>query len=256
MSVTNLFDVSGRRVFVSGASSGLGRRAAILFADAGAHVIAAARRAGRLNELVREIETAGGRAEAVVLNVADADSVVQAIDAAWAGGGVDVLINSAGAPSSSLLLESTEAEFDATFDVNVKGLWRTSVAFARRKVAEKKPGVIVNFASMLALSVHPRESLYCASKAAVLQLTRSMAIEFTRYNIRTNALCPGYFESEMTGDFLRSEAGTAYIARTPARRAGRVDELDGALLFLASDASSFMNGAHLVVDGGQTARII
>lgn len=251
-----LFDLAGRRVFVSGASSGLGRRASRVFARAGMHVVAAARRIDLLEELVRDIRDEGGRADAVILDVRDPASVTRAMDFAWAQGGVDILVNSAGTPSSTLLLDTTEHEFDAVFDVNVKGLWRVGLGFARRKVAEKSAGVIINFASMLALSTHPRESLYCASKAAVVQLTRSMAIEFTRHNIRANAICPGYFESEMTGGFLRSEAGAAYIARTPAGRAGRAEELDGALLFLASDASSFVNGAHLVVDGGHTARII
>lgn len=216
----------------------------------------AARRVDMLDALVEEIGSAGGSAEAIRLDITDARRVNAAIETAWVGGSVDILVNAAGAPSSSFMLDSTDAEFDAMFDVNVKGLWRTSIAFARRKVSEKTPGVIINFASMLALSTHPGESLYCASKAAVLQLTRSMAIEFTRYGIRANAICPGYFETEMTGDFLRSDAGVAYIKRTPAKRVGNANELDGAMLFLASDASTFMNGAHLVVDGGQTARII
>jgi NAD(P)-dependent dehydrogenase (short-subunit alcohol dehydrogenase family) len=248
----NLFDMSGRVALVTGASSGLGAHFARVLAGAGACVVVAARRTERLKGLVEEIGQAGGQAVAVTMDVTDADSVNAGFDAAErAYGAVDVLINNAGVADSRLFLKTTEESWDFVIDTNLKAAWRVARVGAERMVQAQVPGNIVNVASMLGLGVQVGQSIYATSKAGVIQLTKSMALELMRYGIRVNALCPGYFETEINRDYFASEKGQAYIREgIPSRRLGQLPELSGPLLLLASGAGSFVNGVALPVDGG------
>ncbi len=247
-----LFNMSGRVALVTGASSGLGTHFAQVLADAGARVVVAARRTERLRELVDGIEASGGQAVAVTMDVTDAASVTRGFDEAEkAFGTVDVLINNAGVADARLFLKTDEESWDFVIDTNLKAAWRVAHEGAARMVKAQVPGNIVNVASMLGLGVQVGQSLYATSKAGVVQLTKSMALELMRYQIRVNALCPGYFETEMNRDYFASEKGQAYIAKSiPSKRLGQLPELSGPLLMLASEAGSFVNGVALPVDGG------
>ena len=248
---TKLFDLSGRTALVTGASSGLGRHFALTLARAGARVALAARRADKLEDLRREIEGAGGQAAAVSLDVTDAAGVTTAIgDAAARLGPVRVLVNNAGVAVSKGVLEASEADWDQVVDTNLKGAWLVAQAAARHMAEHKEGGSIVNIASITGLRVAGQVAAYATSKAALLHLTRSMALELARHKIRVNAIAPGYIATELNQDFFASPAGEALVKRIPQRRLGRPEELDGALLLLASDASSYMTGSTIVVDGG------
>jgi len=247
----DLFSLNGRVALVTGASSGLGNHFARVLAGAGARVVAGARRAERLDALVDDIAGAGGEALAVTLDVTDGDSVTRAFDAAeQAFGTVDVIVNNAGVADARWFLDIDEDGWDRMLDTNLKGVWRVAREGCRRLVEAGKPGTVVNLSSVLGLGVQSMQSHYSASKAGVAHLTHAMALELGRHGIRVNALAPGYFKTEMNEDFFDSERGQKYIKRTPARRLGRVEELDGPLLLLTSDAGSFVNGVVLPVDGG------
>lgn len=247
-----LFDLSGRVALVTGASSGLGAHFARVLAGNGARVVAAARRVERLQELVEGIAADGGQARAIAMDVTDPDSVQAGFDAAEeAFGAVDLLVNNAGVAQPRSFLKTTEADWDYVMDTNLKAAWRVARAGAERMKQAGQPGSIVNIASLLGLGVQFGESLYATSKAGVVQLTRHMALELMRYGIRVNAICPGYFETEMNRDFFASDKGQAYIREhIPGQRLGNLPELSGPLLLLASDAGSFINGVALPVDGG------
>jgi NAD(P)-dependent dehydrogenase (short-subunit alcohol dehydrogenase family) len=251
MSVLERFGLQGRRALVTGASSGLGRHFALSLAQAGASVIVAARSVDKLAETVAEIETAGGKAFAVRLDVTDPASVTSGFDQMEASGGpVDVIVNNAGMAVSRPLLEQTEADWDTVLDTNLKGAWLVAQEAARRLVAAKRPGSIVNIASITGERVAGGVAPYCTSKAGVMHLTRAMALELARHGIRVNALAPGYVQTELNRDFLASEAGERLKSRIPQRRFGMPDELDGPLLLLASDAGAYITGSILFADGG------
>jgi len=250
---TAVFNLSGKTALVTGASSGLGMHFARVLVEAGANVVAVARRTDRLDTLVDEL---GDRAMALPLDVAepeDMDSVLDQVEARF--GTVDILINNAGISYDGPSLDLTADQLDRILDVNVKSIWHLSTRVARRLVAAGKPGSIVNIASIYGLNTAPTLSLYATSKAAVVQLTKSLALDFWHNDIRVNAICPGYFRSEMNSDFFDTEAGQALIKRIPPKRLGQYHELDGPLLLLASDAASFMTGIAIPVDGGHTAQL-
>jgi NAD(P)-dependent dehydrogenase (short-subunit alcohol dehydrogenase family) len=245
------FSLDGKVALVTGASSGLGNHFARVLAGAGAKVALAARRLDRLEALAGEISGMGGQAAAVVLDVTDRASVIRAFDVAESKlGAVTILVNNAGVPSGSYLRDTHEAEWRAVMDVNLDGVFRVGQEAARRMAAARTGGCIVNIASILSFAVLKSLSAYSASKAAVVSLTKSMALELARDGIRVNAIAPGYFSTELNDEFLESEAGKRILSRVPLRRAGALEELDGPLLLLASDAGAFMTGSVLVVDGG------
>jgi len=233
---------------VTGASSGLGRHFAKLLAAAGATVTVAARREAALAETVDSI---GPQAQSVRMDVTDANSVARAFAAAEARfGPVTVLINNAGVTITKAALEVAETDWASVIDTNLKGAWLVAQHAAQRMIHHSTPGSIVNIASILGLRVAGGVAPYAISKAGVVQMTKSLALEWARHRIRVNALAPGYIETELNDAFFGSDAGKALIRRIPQRRLGEAKELDGPLLLLASDAGSYMTGSVVAVDGG------
>ena len=247
----SLFDVRGRVALVTGASSGLGENFARVLAASGATVAAAARRADRLAALVDGISRAGGKAFAVPLDVTDPASVENAMaQVAGVAGVPDIVVNNAGIAQAKASLELTEEDWRQVMSTNLDGAWRVAQASAKAMVAAKKAGSIINIASVLGLRVATSLLAYAAAKAALIQVTEALALEWARHRIRVNAIAPGYIETEMNRGFFQTEAGQSMVKRVPQRRIGTPSDLDGALLLLASDASSYMTGSTVVVDGG------
>ena len=237
------FDISGQVAFVTGASSGIGRRFAELLAAAGAKVALAA--------LAREIEKEGGECLPLALDVTRRDSIAAALAAAEAGlGPLSILVNNAGVVVTKPLFEHTEEDWDYVIDTNLKGAWLVARDFAHHVVERQRPGRIINIASVLGFRTIGQVPAYCTAKAGLLHLTHVLAMELARHKILVNALAPGYVETDFNRDFLRSEAGKKLEARIPLRRAGRPDDLDGAMLLLASPAGAYITGAVIAIDGG------
>ena len=253
----NRFRLDGRTALITGASSGIGATLARGFAEAGAHVILAARRVERLEALRDELRAAGQQASAVALDVSDTASIGTAFDAAVALAGIpQIVINNAGIAEPAMFLKTDDASLQRVMQTNFFGAWNVCKESARRLAAAKQPGSIINIASVLGLGVAPGYAAYSASKGALIQLTRSLALEFVRYGIRVNALAPGWFVSEMNQDYFASEAGQAYVKRMPSGRTGEMHELVGPALLLASDAGSYVNGVVLPVDGAHHAALV
>lgn len=238
----------GRRALVTGASSGLGRHFARVLAGAGAQVVLAARRQDALEQLAGEIvRDFGVAAVPVALDVTDGESVRSAVEQA---GDIDILVNNAGVSKAVGILDCEEADFDFIMDANLRGAFLVATATARGMRDRGKGGAIVNVASILGLRQGGQLAAYAMSKAGVVQMTRQMGLELARYGIRVNALAPGYFATAMNNDFLASPAGEALAKRIPQRRFGEFEDLDGPLLLLCSDASRYMTGVVIPVDGG------
>ena len=239
--------LTGKTALVTGASSGFGAHFARCLAREGAHVIIAARREAQLDDLARDIASAGHSVEAVALDVTRADSIA-ALEPRLAA--LDILINNAGIALEGLALAVTESDWDAVVDTNLKGCFFTAQAAARAMKAHGRGGSIVNIASVLGLRQIASVLPYSVSKAGVIQMTKVLALEWARYRIRVNAIAPGYFNTDINSFLWETEAGQAMIRRVPQRRLGVLTDLDGPLLLLASDASAHMTGAVLAVDGG------
>ena len=236
---------------VTGASGGLGEHFSSVLAAAGARVMVAARRLDACHAVCRRIHDAGGDAVAVRLDVTDRACVRQALDEIVRDHGVpDIVVCNAGLTSTVPLIDQDTEEWDKIIDTNLKGCFLVAQGAARAMIEAGKGGVIVNIASILGLRVAGQVGAYSTSKAAIVQLTRSMALEWARHGIRVNALCPGYVETDLNRDFFASPAGQALVRRIPQRRLGRLEDLEGALLFLCSEAARYVTGTELVVDGG------
>jgi NAD(P)-dependent dehydrogenase (short-subunit alcohol dehydrogenase family) len=240
-------DLSKKTALVTGASGGLGAHFSRVLARRGVHIVLAARRAAALSDVVADITAAGGHASAVELDVSSADSV-RALERAL--GEVDILVNNAGVVRGGPALEQSESDWDIVMDTNLKGMFLVAQACGRTMRAHGRGGSIINVASILGLRQTNQVLPYAVSKAGVIQLTKSLALELARFGIRVNALAPGYLDTDLNRDFLASDSGSALVKRIPQRRAGQLGELDGPLLLLASDASSYMTGSVLAVDGG------
>ena len=252
-----LFRLDGRVAFVTGASSGIGATLARALAAAGASVALVARRLERIESLAAAIEAEGGRALPVVLDVTDRAAIPAAFDAVERRFGIaDVVINNAGMAEPSLFLRMDAGALERTMATNFTAPWHIAAEAARRMIAADRPGSIINVASVLALGNAPGYSAYSASKGALVQMTRSLALEFVRHRIRVNALAPGWFISEMNADYFASDKGKAYIQRMPPGRTGELHELVGPTLLLASDAGSYVNGVVLPVDGAHHAALV
>ena len=240
-------DLAGKTALVTGASGGLGAHFSAVLARAGAKVILAARREDALRSVGDAIEAAGGRCSTLRLDVADPASIRAAEPRLH---DVDVLVNNAGIGRPGPALDQSEADWDAVLDTNLKGMFLLSQATARAMRARGARGSIINVSSILGLRQTGGVASYATSKAGAIQLTKSLALEWARYGIRVNALAPGYFDNEVNAELWDSEAGKAMLRRIPQRRPGQLEDLDGPLLLLASDASAYMTGSVLTVDGG------
>jgi NAD(P)-dependent dehydrogenase (short-subunit alcohol dehydrogenase family) len=256
MKAADMFNLKGRVALVTGASSGLGLQFARVLADNGAAVALVARRVERLKSLKDEIENKGGQAVAIEADVTDRAAMTRAYDAAEkAFGTVTILVNNAGIAHGGRATDMTAEEWRKVLGTNLDAVFFWAQEAARRMLAAKKQGAIVNIASVLGLAVAKGAVAYATAKAGVVQLTKALAVELAFKGVRVNAIAPGWFVTEMNDDYLNSEAGTAIKREIPMGRFGATGDLDGALLLLASDAGSYITGATLVVDGGQVVQI-
>ena len=254
---TPSFRLDGKVAMITGASSGIGARLAQSFAAAGAAVALVARRRDRLEALEQELLASGAQVVVVELDINDHAALPAAFASIEARLGVaDVVINNAGIAAPATLLKTTADVLHDTMSTNFESAWHVTQEAARRLVAARKPGSIINVASVLALGAGPGYAAYSASKAALVSMTRSLALEFVRYRIRVNALAPGWFVTEMNRDYFATAAGEEYLKKIPPGRAGQLDELVGPALLLASDAGSYVNGVTLPVDGGHSVALV
>jgi NAD(P)-dependent dehydrogenase (short-subunit alcohol dehydrogenase family) len=244
---------------VTGASSGLGAQFARTLAKAGAGVVLASRRVEKLKELRARIEGEGGDAHVVELDVTDADSIRSAVaHAETEMGSIDILVNNSGVSTTQRLQDVTPEDYDFIFDTNVKGAFFVAQEVGKRMLARSRGaapgsftgGRIINIASMAGLKVLPQIGAYCMSKAAVVQMTKAMALEWGRFGINVNALCPGYIDTEINHDHWSTEHGQKLIAMLPRKRVGQAQDLDALIVMLASDQSHFVNGAVIAADDG------
>jgi NAD(P)-dependent dehydrogenase (short-subunit alcohol dehydrogenase family) len=256
MKAADMFSLKGRVALVTGASSGLGVQFARALSDNGAAVALVARRADRLKSLQNEIEEKGGRAVAIEADVTDHAAVVRAFDAAEkAFGTVTILVNNAGIAHGGRAVEMPPEEWRKVLSTNLDAVFFWAQEAARRLLAAKKQGAIVNIASVLGLAVSKGAVAYAAAKAGVVQVTKALAVELAFKGVRVNAIAPGWFVTEMNDEYLTGEAGAAIKREIPMGRFGNPGDLDGALLLLVSNAGSYITGATVVVDGGQVVQI-
>lgn len=252
-------DLSGRVAFVTGASSGLGAQFARVLSQAGAAVVLTARRMERLKTLRAEIESQGGDAHVVELDVTDPDSIKAAVaHAETEMGTIDILVNNSGVSTTQKLVDVTPDDYDFVMDTNTRGAFFVAQEVGKRMIARSRgaaPGTftggrIVNVASMAGLRVMGQIGVYAMSKAAVVHMTRAMALEWGRYGINVNALCPGYIDTEINHHHWQTEAGQKLINMLPRKRVGQPADLDAVLVMLASNESHFVNGAVIAADDG------
>ncbi|WP_119967578.1 SDR family oxidoreductase [Simplicispira lacusdiani] len=252
-------DLAGRIAFVTGASSGLGAQFARTLARAGAGVVLASRRVEKLKELRARIEGEGGDAHVVELDVTDHDSIKAAVaHAETEMGSIDILVNNSGVSTTQRLQDVTPDDYDYIFDTNVKGAFFVAQEVGKRMLARSRGaapgsftgGRIINIASMAGLKVLPQIGAYCMSKAAVVQMTKAMAMEWGRFGINTNAICPGYIDTEINHHHWHTEQGQKLRDMLPRKRVGQPQDLDALIVMLASDQSHFINGAVIAADDG------
>jgi len=252
-------DLSGRVAFVTGASSGLGAQFARTLSAAGAAVVLAGRRLERLKELRAEIDGAGGDAHVVQLDVTDHASIKSAVaHAETEVGSIDILVNNSGVSTTQRLQDVTPEDYDFVFDTNVKGAFFVAQEVGKRMLARAQGaapgsftgGRIVNVASMAGLRVLPQIGVYAMSKAAVIHMTKAMALEWGKYGINVNALCPGYIDTELNHHHWQTEQGQKLIQMLPRKRVGQASDLDALIVMLCSDQSHIVNGAVIAADDG------
>ncbi|MEN3363059.1 MAG: hypothetical protein V7606_333 [Burkholderiales bacterium] len=254
------YNFKGKIALITGASSGLGARFAKVLAEAGAQVVLASRRVERLKELRAEIEAQGGAAHVVALDVTDYASIRSAIaHAETEAGPIDILVNNSGVSTTQRLVDVTPEDYAYVMDTNQRGAFFVAQETAKRMIARakgdpKKQHRIINIASVAGLRVLPQIGIYCMSKAAVIHMTKSMAVEWGRYGINVNAICPGYISTEINEAHFASEQGRTLINMLPRKRVGKPEDLDGVLLMLAAEDSHFINGAIIAADDGMSAQ--
>ena len=250
----------GKIALITGASSGLGARFAKILAQAGAQVVLASRRIERLKELRAEIEAEGGAAHVVALDVTDYASIKSAIaHAETEAGPIDILVNNSGVSTTQRLIDVTPEDYAYVMDTNLRGAFFVAQETAKRMITRakgdpKKQHRIINIASVAGLRVLPQIGVYCVSKAAVVHMTKSMAVEWGKYGINVNAICPGYIATEINADHFTSEQGQKLVSMLPRKRVGTPEDLDGLLLFLAAEESAFINGTIITADDGMSAQ--
>lgn len=247
------FDLSDKCALVTGASMGLGRRFAWTLARAGAEVILAARSVDKLAELGKEIDAFGGRYQTVALDVRDRDAIRETVNDLEARVSINVLVNNAGIAIVKAPERYADDDWDSVYETNLRGPWTLAQSLIQHRLKDGSALSIINIASILGIRPLGHIAPYAAAKAAIINLGRELCVDLAGKGIRANALAPGYFETEMNRDWLKTEAGERLRERIPTGRFGQPDDLDGAILFLASDASSFMNGSLMTIDGGHTA---
>lgn len=252
-------DLAGRVAFVTGASSGLGEQFARALSRAGAGVVLAARRMERLKTLRAELEGDGGDAHVVELDVTDPDSIKAAVaHAETEMGAIDILVNNSGVSTTQKLVDVSPDDFDYVMDTNTRGAFFVAQEVAKRMIARSKgqaPGTftggrIVNVASMAGLRPLSQIGVYAMSKAAVIHMTKAMALEWGRFGINVNALCPGYIDTELNHAHWKTEAGQKLVQMTPRKRVGKPEDLDAVLMMLCANQSHFVNGAVIAADDG------
>ena len=252
-------DLSGRVAFVTGASSGLGAQFARALAQAGAAVVLASRRVDKLKELRAEIEGEGGDAHVMELDVTDRHSIKAAVaHAETEVGSIDILVNNSGVSTTQRIQDVTEGDFDYIFDTNVRGAFFMAQEVGKRMLARAQGtapgsytgGRIINIASMAGLKVLPQIGAYCMSKAAVIQMTKAMALEWGKHGINVNAICPGYIDTEINHHHWQTEQGQKLVNMLPRKRVGKPEDLDALVVLLASAQSHFVNGAIIAADDG------
>lgn len=257
--MTYSIDLSGRVAFITGASSGLGAQFARTLARAGAGVVLASRRVEKLKELRARIEGEGGDAHVIELDVTDHASIKSAVaHAETEMGSIDILVNNSGVSTTQRIQDVTPEDYDFIFDTNVKGAFFVAQEVGKRMLARSRGaapgsftgGRIINIASMAGLKVLPQIGAYCMSKAAVVQMTKAMAMEWGKFGINVNAICPGYIDTEINHHHWQTEQGKKLIDMLPRKRVGNPQDLDALLIMLASDQSHFINGAVIAADDG------
>ncbi len=252
--MSTLFDLTGQVVLVTGASRGFGRSIAGALAGAGSDLVLTSRTLKDVEAVAAELASTGRKVLPLQADVTQVEEVEEAVRRAVATlGRIDVLINNAGINIRKPALELTETDWDQTLDTNVKGCFRVAKAVGRHMVARQK-GCIVNIASMLASVTLPERAAYASSKGGLVQMTRTLAVEWAPYNVRVNAICPGPFLTDLNKVILNDpEKVKFFMDRMPMKRFGKPEELHGAAIFLASEASSFITGTTIYIDGGWTA---
>jgi len=254
--IDSIFNLTGKIALITGGGTGLGRHFATVLSGAGATVILCARRVEKLQQTADEINASGGKAHCYAMDVTSAASIATAFEQAASHGLVSILVNNAGTVAEPSLLKLDEEAWDSVQATNLKGAWLVAKEAVSRMVAVDAPGTVINIASVLGVAVQKGTGPYSASKAALLHLTRNMAVEWARYGVRVNSIAPGYYATDLAEEFLESPAGQTMLKRIPQRRLGNVEDLSGAILLLASDASAYMTGSCITVDGGHSLAVI